>query len=276
MVDETLWTIDPLGQRDDENLSVLVGRPLAVVRARLNLRLRGLAYAQQDWWNTFKAGSYNDKDSQEKAPAQLAGFDGGIKDRLWPVRLGSQALRNDGLIGYFAEDPAQQATYGAFYAVQVPGEVESDPYFKPIGDASGGDNYLQLRFVDEGDTPNAAAHQEQVLTMLVDPRAAVHAFTGILPVAQARIPSQFIKPALQNMAYLFRAGPFLTPPDAVQMPQPAEQAGVWSWFDKVRGTPATITPEDGKARFSTTAPIVKEGWLKFEPNPSAGTNTASK
>lgn len=36
-VDETLWTIDPLGGRTDQNLSVLVGRPLALVRARLKL-----------------------------------------------------------------------------------------------------------------------------------------------------------------------------------------------------------------------------------------------
>lgn len=36
-VDETLWAVDPLGGRSDQNLSVLVGRPLALVRARLKL-----------------------------------------------------------------------------------------------------------------------------------------------------------------------------------------------------------------------------------------------
>jgi hypothetical protein len=36
-VDETLWAIDPLGGRSDQNLSVLVGRPLALVRSRLKL-----------------------------------------------------------------------------------------------------------------------------------------------------------------------------------------------------------------------------------------------
>lgn len=36
-VDETLWTVDPLGGRADQNLSVLVGRPLALVRSRVEL-----------------------------------------------------------------------------------------------------------------------------------------------------------------------------------------------------------------------------------------------
>jgi hypothetical protein len=40
-IDETLWAVDPLGGRSDQNLSVLIGRPLAVVRARLRLTTAG-------------------------------------------------------------------------------------------------------------------------------------------------------------------------------------------------------------------------------------------
>lgn len=40
-IDETLWAVDPLGGRSDQNLSVLVGRPLAVVRGRVRLTLSG-------------------------------------------------------------------------------------------------------------------------------------------------------------------------------------------------------------------------------------------
>lgn len=46
-VDETLWAVDPLGGRSDQNLSVLVGRPLALVRSRLKLLTDGPPIADQ-------------------------------------------------------------------------------------------------------------------------------------------------------------------------------------------------------------------------------------
>lgn len=46
-VDETLWTVDPLGGRTDQNMSVLVGRPLALVRARLQLVTDGMPTTDQ-------------------------------------------------------------------------------------------------------------------------------------------------------------------------------------------------------------------------------------
>lgn len=46
-VDETLWAVDPLGGRTDQNLSVLVGRPLALVRARLKMVSEGLPDVDQ-------------------------------------------------------------------------------------------------------------------------------------------------------------------------------------------------------------------------------------
>ena len=38
-IDEALWNVDPRGARKDQALSVLVGRPLAIVRAELTLRV---------------------------------------------------------------------------------------------------------------------------------------------------------------------------------------------------------------------------------------------
>jgi len=103
--------------------------------------------------------------------------------------------------------------------------------------------------------------------MLVDPRGSIHAFSGLLPVVSLDIPNQFVTPALQKMNYLFRAGPFLTPPDEVRLPRPAERQGTWTWFDEVLKASATISAADGKVSFPTTPPLVKEGWLKFTPNP---------
>ncbi|HKY03616.1 MAG TPA: hypothetical protein VJQ56_01935, partial [Blastocatellia bacterium] len=136
--------------------------------------------------------------------------------------------------------------------------------------------YLQLRFIDDAvAAPAAADSQVCYLTMLVDPRGSIHAFTGLLPVVSLDIPNQFVTPALQKMNYLFRAGPFLTPPAEVRIPRPAERKGTWAWFDHVLNASAAITAADGKVSFPITPPLVKEGWLKFKPNPQqSGEKTA--
>ncbi|MBV9278833.1 MAG: hypothetical protein JOZ41_02010, partial [Chloroflexi bacterium] len=272
VVDETLWTVNPLGDRNDRNLSVLVGRPLAVVRAELSLKLRGLPFYNQDWWNTFDMTKANPSDGTQPAP--LGTIDGGMtgSSYYWPVRLGSRALRDDGLIGYFAvpwdrqadHPPAPADTYRVFNTVTLPAGLKTD-YLKQIGQ----DNYLLLRAVDDTVTaPDPDRNQVARLTLLVDPRAGVHAFTGLLPVVKLDVQSQFITPALQTMAYTFRAGPILTARDAIRVPRPAEDKGTWSWFDRVLNAATPLTPADANARISPTASQGKEGWLKFTPNPS--------
>ncbi|HZO25856.1 MAG TPA: hypothetical protein VFH48_07670, partial [Chloroflexota bacterium] len=108
VVDETLWSINPPGDRNDHDLAVLVGRPLAIVRAELSLKLSGLPVVNQDWWNLFTPDSIDTDDPTQ--PAQLAAIDGGVSSFQWPVRLGSHVLRDDGLIGYFVDDPAATGT----------------------------------------------------------------------------------------------------------------------------------------------------------------------
>ena len=46
-IDETLWTVEPLGSRTDRHLTSLIGRPLAVTLANLQPRLAGLPYVNQ-------------------------------------------------------------------------------------------------------------------------------------------------------------------------------------------------------------------------------------
>jgi CBS-domain-containing membrane protein len=46
--------------------------------------------------------------------------------------------------------------------------------------------------------------------MLIDPRAKVHATTGILPTKDITLPSKYVDIALKNMEVYFRIDPFLT------------------------------------------------------------------
>src|SRR5262249_24443847 len=40
IIDSTLWSVDPYGHTGDEHLSLLIGHPIAVLRAQLRLEVR--------------------------------------------------------------------------------------------------------------------------------------------------------------------------------------------------------------------------------------------
>ncbi|HEX7119773.1 MAG TPA: hypothetical protein VF212_13360 [Longimicrobiales bacterium] len=252
-IDATLWTIDPLGGRSDRNLSVLIGRPLALVRARLALRLYGPAIRDTGWSATF----------DPPAPAFLA--------HPFAVRLGDQATREDGLIGYFVGND-----YETFNSVAAPETTEEQGYVRqigPVGRRDGG-NYIELRF-DESD--------QAFVTMLVDPRAAVHATTGLLPVKRVEVPGAFVERALDRIEVTFHAGPVVTNvaptpaqggvvpahPEAITLPTPIEQNGSWSWWERAAGAApggvaaydlAAATPE---ATFEGGPRTLREGVLQL-------------
>lgn len=242
-IDETLWTIDPLGNRSDQNLSVLIGRPLAVIRARLQLNLHGPAYQDSSW------------------AATLAPPVSEFLDYNFSVRLGDQATRQDGVIGYFLGE-----NYALFNSVVAPSITSPQTYIKQIGPipSTGPGNFFDIQF---------KAGSQQYVTLLADPRASMHAVTGILPIKQVDIPAGFIETALQNIEVSFRVGPILTRlqetptqggapvafPNSVSIPTPTEQNGEWSWWEK---STDTTTPWAGYDLLNTT-PTAK---LKEAPN----------
>ena len=266
-IDETLRNIDPRGARKDQALSVLVGRPLAIVRAELSLRVAGLFATSQDWWSTFRLPPV-----PGSAAAPLGAADGGIAGYRWRVRLGDAALRDDGLIGYFA-DPPSTATGGGPAQDEIAGFARMAAVHPPA-DATG---YVisamdpsaqpSLHLIDDSvAAPDPELGQVVRLTMLLDPRAGVHAFTGLLPVETLPLPPELYLPALRTLAYRFRAGPLLMPAGRqARIPRPSERKGTWTWFDPVTRTQLAIVPEDGKPRLASDPPVIREGWLTLQP-----------
>jgi len=235
-IDATLWSIDPPGTGDETYLSVLVGRPLALVRAALRCELAEPALTDPAWPFTFAP-----------QPAELLTYS-------FPVRLGAVNLSGDGLVGYLAGSDAAH-----FAAVLAPAGLTTS-YVSAI--AAG--NFLQLSFADADPT---------YLTLLLDPQAPVHAFTDILPVATLMVPQRFVASALGALAVTVRDGPlltdFLTPSGAavpeVVLPRPTELNGTWSWVetDGAVATTYGITPADQAARFPSTAATLRTGWLQL-------------
>ncbi|MET8298753.1 hypothetical protein ABZW02_32615 [Streptomyces sp. NPDC005180] len=198
-IDDALTTIDPDGP-DDASLGFLLGRPLALVRARLDLQLDGPVRTSCGWNEVL--------DPHEHPPAMPA-WD-------WIVRLGQATATDDGLVGYVLNED-----YNHLETITQPAG-NHDCYLRPIGT---GDS-LKLAF--EG-TSTAT------VTLLLDPRAAVHATTDILPVSSVHVPPEFTADALAHMTVCFRTGPLLAPltpnPVTAVLPHPATATGTWTWTE---------------------------------------------
>ncbi|WP_438033385.1 hypothetical protein [Sorangium sp. So ce204] len=253
-VDETLWSVDPLGDRPNTYLSVLVGRLLAIVTATISLELQTEAHRDPAWPYTFA----------DPPPEPL------FLGHHFPVQLGQLAAHQDGLLGYFCD-----GDYDHFNAVHVPGAGPDDParssgYLKPIGDG----NWIELGFAAAGPGPSRS------LTLVMDPRAAVHAQCGLLPVKDISLVPAWVDSALSAMKAAFRVGPVLAEQrriapapdspavDSLLLPRPAERDGGgsnWQWRQPATGgafTDLTLAPVDGGASLPDTPPILRHGVLQ--------------
>jgi hypothetical protein len=244
VIDETLWTVEPLGERYDQNLSILIGRPLALLRAKLQFEL-----AQQPLWDPSWPYTFD--------PPQPA-----FVSYEFPIKLGDEAHFKDGLLGYFAGDD-----YSVFNAVYDPNPAPS-AFIQQLQP----DQFINLKFDGES---------RAFLTLLLDPRASVYAQTDILPAQELTIDQRYVQAALDSMEVTFRVGPQLTtistavsngdtPQDmpVIVMPEPAENNGVWSWRERNDGDwmEMGLASTDQQAHLSSVAPTLREGLLKLTIN----------
>ena len=253
VIDETLWTIEPESAKSERDLASIIGRPLAVTRINVAIDLRGEAQVDQAFYKTFTP----DTDQLLQDSGSLEGF-------TWPVRFGSQALRHDGTIGYFADND-----YTTFNAVHVPSSVtpSTTPYVKKIGAG----NYVDLAVRPEVATDGPAPFDRkgsQYLTLLLDPNGSVNAATGLLPSLEVSLDARFVDAAREAMAVTFRTGPLLLGPETIRIPLPAVSSGEWSWLQST-GTSVGDWQGDSIGAASTAPQldgqpsILREGWLRF-------------
>ncbi|MGF6885077.1 hypothetical protein ABIA39_003348 [Nocardia sp. GAS34] len=233
LLDDTLAVIDPEGP-EDQSLAFLVGRPLALVRARLDLELCGAVRKDVTWQEVLKSPQ-----TQPQMP-----------NYRWIVRLGEARQTDDGLVGYVLNDD-----YDHFETVLEP-SGQHGGYLRAIGT---GDRF-KLAF---------AGDSTATVTLLMDTRAAVHATTDILPVESVYVPQRFTDAALTNMAVNFRTGPLLiatTDHGAATLPHPATATGSWSWTEPA-GTDWTslpITVPDPASLPIGSDPEIRSGYLVLE------------
>lgn len=268
VIDISLWKAAPNPQPSGSNVVVLVGQPVAVVRARIGLSLDGQPAWNQSWADT---GLQND---------------GGLTDIPFTTYVGDIAYDGNGALGYFLDNDYSllnplrgfDKAYGAIRgAISAPAGNPQTNLARamaqlPASLASGGDpgsGYLaddpSISLVPQGPT--------HVLTVLMDPRGAIPAISGILPIATVTLPPGPVA-AMNHLQANFRVGPLLVDPRTVQMPLPANVPGNWSWVARsgvtTWETVANVMNNQPQARIPTAVPAVREGWLTLTPPVDGG------
>lgn len=258
VIDSTRWTVDPFGHAGEEHLSLLVGHPVAVLRARLRLEVVD--------------------DAGHPSPTTHA----------VPVRLGALTHWQDGLFGYFANDD-----YTTLYCV----DAAAASFARPIGpmqgflgpiadmnqvyDAISGD--LHPENLDVPADPKSAVTHPYVntsgwlwiqpnrdvwLTLLVEPHTTIHATTGLLPRKDAAMRREWVTAGLAKLAPTFRFGPLLVEPQKVKMPIPTDLQGAWTWDHRTdinKWSNDPVADSTGDALIPVDPPAAHEGWLQLNP-----------
>ena len=237
--------IQPGNFAQDASLSVLIGRPLAIVRTVLGLTSAGevLPVSQANTSATDALATavnrrlYDYRARQAQTTAALGAVE-------FPVRLGDLTNIADGLVAFLPEgEPPTR--YTTVYSGAAP---------------KSGAHHVERPQVDTVKlTVNGPV---RTFTALVDPRAPVHVTTAVLPVATLTIPPDQYAVAMAQLAVTFVTRPVLSDQLGVRLPLPVEAGFAWSWVapDKapVRFDPAG-TP--GVPLYGYGPQRLLEGWL---------------
>jgi len=265
LLDKALAAVEQRVPEEDPGVSVLIGRPLVLVRAKIQLEIHGLpAFDQGSSWQVNDTVSVEEllkTHGLEKIPGgKLKDVltTGGIEKVRWPVRLGHKRSANDGLIGFFKGDPLPE--------IKVPSALSRPLY------ASWGFNGTRF--------PNVLEYSQNLLldcinplrvTLLMDPQARVHATTGVLPRVYFELSPSEMAGAKGAREAFFQTAPVLGTPATPQIPKPSDDYGEWSWAHRPDVTQwaedTNFVSASDHGGFSDLYPTISEGWLKLKIDP---------
>jgi hypothetical protein len=257
--------------------AVLMGRPLALVRTGLRLELAGLPAFDTSLdavQAALPAKTDAPYDWTRRNDASLSGVD-------FLVRLGDRNHLEDGLVAFLLDGPNPYDTIYAPAAASTGGTGVTKPAPDTVR--------LKLRVnIDPPATPYLSAAQQIAalqdisaaparlpVTLLMDPRASVHATTGILPVKAITLPAEIYTSALRAIEVAFFTHPVLRGTQGLELPVPDEGGFFWRWTTSVK-LGGSVQPNDedllrlrmgDRAHFSFSPQLAQDGWLKLVPQP---------
>ena len=237
--------VRPASAVGEGSLAILIGRPLAIVRAGLSLDLNGAPALDQSW-AAFASRL------QPRKSAEAAYF----SDIVFPVVFSKAHQLDDGLVGYWLDTDKQPD----FSRLFVPSEAEEgslaldQPSSNP----------------DEGIICVRAGDREPVgLTLLMDPRGALHATTGILPVKSALLPPEFYAEALARLRVTFETSAVLAAAASsvdtpVGLVEPRYARGRWSWRRPDGRLRRVRDIADAPVDFELDRREIIDGWMQLD------------
>ena len=96
-----------------------------------------------------------------------------------------------------------------------------DGFYQHYGDPASAQPVIHP-YINTAPTIHLRPQQRVMLTLLIDPRGAVHVTPGILPRKRIELMREHVAAALDAITLTFRVGPVLTDPETIRMPLPAE------------------------------------------------------
>ena len=168
----------------------------------------------------------------------------------------------DGLVAYWNTQDGATDFQKGFFCFPAPDDDVNHPgpartFINPSTLPKLTPYFLDPDGIDPSKTDYAQAHAEQlrVKTLLIDPYAPIHAYSGILPIKSLQLPAWTLSEPMRNMTAFFSMGPVLLTRDVPKEFEPARQATTTSWLDK-QGADTSNLPGDVKIPVAGT-----KGWV---------------
>lgn len=284
VINKALEKIDPESFLHDQNLALLMGRPVAVVRAGVKFEVQGGIPINRSWTalrqelstfigNVKKAWVKKETKAQsmeEAARSHCIVKTDSLENVGVPIYIGDRDQFNDGVVGYWQEDKEGNLSkefYTSLDTNDCKPTLKSN-MIKPSRDDNA-PNIIKSIFSDD----------MQNLTMLVDPRGKIHASCGILPKKIIEIPvDQYVK-ALSAINITFLSAPIISSVDQINLPIPNEAGYSWSWLQNInsnwyeKSSTGIVRKKQFVIEFKNGLDIWTElkfkGWIKEIDNMSA-------
>ncbi|SDP96868.1 hypothetical protein SAMN04487905_1229 [Actinopolyspora xinjiangensis] len=277
-VNHSLLTTAPPRDDDEALPSLLVGRPLVLLRARLRLELDATPLPDATWDSLLAAAQHDHKPQNHP-----------LWNVNWRVHLGNEVDPRDGLVGYYtaATLGTPRTDYTRLHVGSTHG-FTSPEYLKPGVDGSA----LALPARPTTTDRNESSAVSRYVTLLVDPWSAVHAYTDILPASALKLPEQTVRAVLKRMRIGIPAGPVLAGNRRISEPESARDtvviplsarlgetgmSGVWC-ERRAQGAwgVSGVTGADALAHLADPSPAARNGFLTVVPHDEQLTSTTEE
>ena len=268
-VDTTSWSVEGNLNLSGASVASLVGRPIAVVTARLHLDIPS---------DLSLTGAYGDEATFVKKHLLEQAVHDKLKSVGFPVRLGDISKAHDGLYGYFINHDysklnlveasvagaARVASFGnGFRALYGLTQNSLGADFLPVPSP------LDCPYFSAPKALSVHNGQTVRLTLLMHPYARIHATTGILPRKSLELLREWVTPGITRIAPSARIGPVIIDPDKIRLPKIAAYGANQNWVH--RDTPLTwredpILSATQAALLPDGPTSIQEGYIRIAPH----------